>query len=123
MIRDDHPMLFALDNAGLTVVQGCFGGTEVAYEEDSSYVTDPSCEGKVGRVPHTVNHNWAHDFQEIIGALLETVLDLESLREYGVSDWRSLPMLEFDKHDESWRMPEGLPRIPLTFSIVARKPR
>ncbi|MFR3272425.1 MAG: class I SAM-dependent methyltransferase [Slackia sp.] len=122
-IRDDHPMLFALDNSGLSVVQDCFGGTEVVYEEDSSYVTDPSCEGNGGKLTHTVNHNWAHDFQEIIGALLQAGLVLESLHEHDVADWRSLPMLEFDEDDEGWRMPDGLPRIPLTFSIIARKPR
>lgn len=122
-IRDDHPMLFALDNSGLSVVQDCFGGTEVVYEEDSSYVTDPSCEGSGGKLTHTVNHNWAHDFQEIIGALLQAGLVLESLHEHDVADWRSLPMLEFDEDDEGWRMPDGLPRIPLTFSIIARKPR
>ncbi|MDO4437202.1 MAG: class I SAM-dependent methyltransferase [Coriobacteriaceae bacterium] len=123
MIRDDHPMLFALENSGLTVTQSCFGGTACSYEESTTYVSAPNGEGKGGELHHTRNHNWAHDFQEIVGALLGAGLVVESLREYDSSDWRALPMLEYFEDDESWRMPESLPQIPLTFSLVVRKPK
>lgn len=92
-----------------------------SYDEDTSYTTDPSNEAKAGAIEHTRNHNWSHDFQEIAGSLLGAGLTLEALGEHEVADWRSLPFLKFSPQDGGWYMPEGLPRIPLTFSVVARK--
>ena len=70
---------------------------------------------------HQRNHNWAHDFQEIISALREAGLVIESLGEHRETDWQALPMLTFDRDKEGWVLPAGYPQIPLTFSIVARK--
>lgn len=37
MIRDDHPLLFALDNEGLMLKSDYFSGTESTYEAKISY--------------------------------------------------------------------------------------
>ena len=116
MIRDDHPVLFALDNSGTRIVQDYFHGTESTYESDASYTAMSE-----GRINHRVNHNWAHDFQEIFRSLHGTGLSIEDLAEYDVSEWKALPMLIHDERRQAWVMPEGYPRIPLTFSLVARK--
>ncbi|MFT8705491.1 class I SAM-dependent methyltransferase [Bifidobacterium aquikefiricola] len=116
MIRDDHPLLFALDNSGLNVVQDYFSGTESSYDSNSSYT-----EGSAGKIEHTRNHNWAHDFHEITESLIHAGLTIENIGEYEVADWQSLPMLTADENDGGWRMPDQYPRIPLTFSIVAKK--
>ncbi len=118
MIRDDHPFLFTLNNDGLAITQNYFSGTEISYDSDASYTA-----GSKGKIQHTHNHNWAHDFQEITSVLLKAGLTIESLGEYQTSDWKALSMLTFDPKEEFWRMPEGLPKIPLTFSLIARKPR
>lgn len=118
MIRDDHPLLFALDNAGLDVVQNYFSGTESTYDSASSYT-----EGSEGKITHTRNHNWAHDFHDITHALIQSGLSIESLGEHDIAEWKSLPMLIPDEKEGGWRMPEGYPSIPLTFSIVARSHR
>ncbi|KFI82503.1 class I SAM-dependent methyltransferase [Bifidobacterium psychraerophilum] len=116
MIRDTHPLLFALDNAGLNIIQDYFSGTEVSYESDSSYT-----EGSEGTIAHSHNHNWAHDFEDVTGNLLNAGLEIAAIGEHDVTDWRALPMLEFSEDDEGWHMPKGMPNIPLNFSIVARK--
>jgi SAM-dependent methyltransferase len=117
MIRDTHPMLFALDNDGLTVVQDYFSGTETSYDSDSSYTA-----GSEGGIAHTRNHNWAHDFQEITSCLLAAGLSIESLGEHQDIDWKALPMLVHGPESkDSWRMPAGMPSVPLSFSMVARK--
>lgn len=121
-IRDDHPLLFALDYAGLHVVQDAVGGSRISYDADTSYATDPENLPVEGTLAHTRNHNWAHDFQEVVGALLEAGLVVEAVGEHEVADWQSLPVLRFDPADEGWRMPAASPRIPLTFSVVARRP-
>ncbi len=121
MIRDDHPLLAALGFGGTEVVSDYKSGSLSSYDMDVTYVTDPENECSGQRLAHTKNHNWSHDFQEIVEALTSTGLSIEALREDEVAEWQSLPMLEFHSEDVSWRMPAGLPRIPLMFSIVARK--
>ncbi|WEV52389.1 class I SAM-dependent methyltransferase [Bifidobacterium sp. ESL0704] len=138
IIRDSHPLMFALGNEGLNVINGYFSGTEDSYDTADTYAMAPEAEnsgsdadtanGSVGstsrqapKITHIHNHNWAHDFDEMTRVLIDAGLRIERIGEYDVSDWQSLPMLEYDEQDESWHMPEGYPRIPLTFSIVARK--
>ncbi|WP_198184052.1 class I SAM-dependent methyltransferase [Bifidobacterium choladohabitans] len=123
MIRDNHPLLFALNNEGMSIVQDYFGGTETTYETDQSYTsaTDSLEDGAKPQITHTTNHNWAHDFQEISGALLDAGLTIEAIGEHNVDDWQSLPMLEYSPDLQGWIMPHNQPQIPLTFSMVARK--
>ena len=59
MIRNNHPLLFALNDEGLSTVQDYFGGTETTYETDQSY-TSATGSLEVGtkpRITHTTNHN------------------------------------------------------------------
>ena len=65
-----------------------------------------------------VSHSWRHPFEEIVGALIEAGLTITSLREYDYLFWRWFPWMI--KDDEGrYRLPEGLPRIPLMFSLTA----
>ena len=123
MIRDNHPLLFALNNEGMSIVQDYFGGTETTYETDQSYTsaTDSLEDGTKPQITHTTNHNWAHDFQEISSALLDAGLTIEAIGEHNVDDWQSLPMLEYSPELQGWIMPHNQPQIPLTFSMVVRK--
>ena len=121
MIRDDHPLLSALGFSGTDIVSDYKSGSISSYDMDVTYVTDPNNESSEQQLAHTKNHNWSHDFQEIIEALTSAGLSIEALREDEVAEWQSLPILEFHSEDESWRMPATLARIPLMFSIVARK--
>jgi AcrR family transcriptional regulator len=117
LLRDDHPLLDALGYESLTVTEDYLSGTgSIDYESNESYV-----EGSAGRIAHTANHNWRHDFQEIVGSLLTAGLSVEALRESPYAEWRALPFLVETKR--GWTMPEGMPKIPLSFAIIARKPR
>lgn len=53
MIRDNHPLLFALNNEGMSIVQDYFGGTETTYETDQSYTsaTDSLEDGTKPQLP------------------------------------------------------------------------
>ncbi|MDF7663804.1 methyltransferase domain-containing protein [Bifidobacterium sp. ESL0763] len=139
MIRDNHPLLFVLADDGLGIGNGYFPGTEDSYDTGSTYtmapqmgsadstdietdsIRDESVASRQPKITHVHNHNWAHDFDEMTRVLIDAGLRIERIGEYDVADWQALPMLEYDERDECWRMPEGYPRIPLTFSIVARK--
>ena len=59
MIRTNHPLLFGLNDEGLSTVQDYCGGTETTYETDQSY-TSATGSLEVGtkpRITHTTNHN------------------------------------------------------------------
>lgn len=71
------------------------------------------------------NPHQAHEFHwgtaEIITALLEAGLVLEHFREYEYATCRIYDeMVELP--GRKWGLPEGVPRFPLMYSIVARKP-
>lgn len=117
LLRDDHPLLDALGYESLTITEDYLSGTgSIDYESDESYV-----EGSAGKIAHTANHNWRHDFQEIVGSLLAAGLSIEAFRESPHAEWKALPFLV--ETEQGWTMPEGMPKIPLNFAIVARKPQ
>ncbi|MCT6847698.1 MAG: class I SAM-dependent methyltransferase, partial [Lactobacillus helsingborgensis] len=93
-----------------------FSGTENTYESDASYTPNST-----GKIKHQTNHNWAHDFAEIINTLINAGLTIKNVGEHQVSDWQSLPSLIYDKDQEGWIQPTNLPQVPLTFSVVAQK--
>lgn len=115
LLRDDHPLLDALGYESLTITEDYLSGTgSIDYESDESYV-----EGSAGKIAHTANHNWRHDFQEIVDSLLAARLSIEAFRESPHAEWKALPFLV--ETEQGWTMPKGMPKIPLSFAIVARK--
>lgn len=78
MIRDNHPLLFTLNNQGMSIVQDYSGETETTYETDQSYTSATGSleDGAKPRITYTINHNWAHDLQETSSTLLEAGLTM-----------------------------------------------
>ena len=118
-IVEGHPSLWVWDeelpDPPLVVRYDYFGdGNPIVFPEKGSYaVPDADFEGE--------SHSWQHTFEAIFGALLGAGLVIERLREYPRISWKQLPYLEQD--DEGmWRLPEGMPEIPLLFALRARKP-
>ena len=66
-------------------------------------------------------HGWNHGLGEIVTALIDAGLRIESLREYPFVDWP----LDFliGRDDGTWRLPPAVEgELPLFFSILASKP-
>lgn len=116
MIRDDHPILGALGYEPWEVTGDYLsaGGTGI-YEDSATYTGDDAD----GRITHTVNHEWRHDLAEVTDALIEAGLVIEGLGEHSVIDWPAFDTL--DPVETGWTLPEGAPRVPLTFSVVAHR--
>ncbi|MGH8907089.1 MAG: class I SAM-dependent methyltransferase [Egibacteraceae bacterium] len=68
-----------------------------------------------------VEHTWSHSLGEIVTAVIEAGLRLEFLHEFPFVFFRMLSFLERGG-DGWWRLPDGLPSVPLSFSIRAAKP-
>jgi SAM-dependent methyltransferase len=69
---------------------------------------------------HT-EHGWNHGLGEIVTALVDAGLRIDSLREYPFVDWPVEFLVEAP--DGTYRLPAGTPgELPLFFSILATKP-
>lgn len=115
-IRDDHPILGAMDFEPWQVSGDYLSGGGANVYDDAATYTD----GPTDSITQTVNHEWRHDLAEVTGALLEAGLVVEALGEHPFMDWPAFPGLV--ECPQGWRLPEGAPRIPLNFSVVARRP-
>lgn len=113
MIRDDHPILDAMDFEPWSITADYLsGGGQNDYQSDQSYTGDA--------MPSHANHEWHHDLHEVVSVLLDAGLRIEALGEHPYMDWKPFdPMVRTER---GWRLPDGSPRIPLTFSVVARRP-
>ena len=64
---------------------------------------------------------WDHGLGEIVTALIDAGLRIESLREYPFVDWKLAFLVEDE--DKAWRLPPSVKgELPLFFSILASKP-
>ena len=72
-------------------------------------------------IEHIRSYEWKHGIGEIVNALLAHGLQLDSLVEHDWTVWPRFPWLvSHDKHH--WTSPPGMPRVPLTFTLLAHKP-
>lgn len=85
------------------------------------------CSGSTGSyaVPHssveTVSYEWPHTVAEVLQALIEAGLRLETIREFPFTTYRALPWLEKGA-DGHWRWPGEQAVLPLMYSVKARRP-
>ncbi len=119
-IREFHPMVWSLDDErddGLLVVKYPYFETPEpdVFEDDSTYVeTDVDFK-------HTTIHVWNHGFGEIIGGLLEAGMELTALDEHRSAPSETLRgILVRDDRDE-WHLPDRPERLPMTYTLQARK--
>ena len=90
----------------------------MTWDDAGSYVEMP--EGAEA-ISHGVNHQWNHALSEIITALLEAGLVLDSFEETTASAWCPWPELMVCDGD-TWRLREDPDRLPLQFVITAHRP-
>ncbi|MCT9011637.1 class I SAM-dependent methyltransferase [Streptomyces rhizosphaerihabitans] len=118
-VFESHPAAWMLDNhldkPELRLRYSYFGEPEPLAFEYRSPTAVP------GREMPGVEYAWGHSLGEIVSALASAGLTIEFLHEWPFVAWRMLPcMVEHD--DNWWRLPDGLPSMPLSFSLRAFKP-
>jgi SAM-dependent methyltransferase len=116
-IREAHPALWSLederDDAQLVIGRPYF---EVA--EPMRWDAAPIWEKDAPEV--TTHYEWNHGLGEIVGALIEAGLTIESLVEHRTCLWQALPFM-VEGEDGWWRLPDRPEHLPLMYSIRARK--
>ncbi len=116
-LHDGHPLADALAEE-----EAVFAGSY--FEEAAPEVCDADVtytDGD-GRVAHGRTYQWNHSIGEIVTALIRHGLQLEWLAEHDWTTWRRFAWLVPAAPGE-WTCPAGTPRMPLSFSLLARRPR
>jgi len=115
-IHDGHPLVDALADNQLVIENDYF-------EETSPYLDDSDATYTDAAVP-LINrrcYSWNHGIGETVTALIKGGLCLEFLIEHDWTSWRRFPFLiEVSRH--RWTTPAGMPRIPMSFSLLACRP-
>ncbi len=117
-IRDVHPVLWATESPvprELRLV-GSYFESATPFSEDA-----PDTYAGEGRVAHGRSYEWNHGLGEIVQALLDEGLVLERLLEHRFAPWPAFEWLERDE-DGAYRLPGDMrDRLPLSFSLRARR--
>lgn len=118
-IREGHPMLWAMDES---VDDDLVAG--YPYFEVPAPVTDEH-DGTYLPVDTTfraeVSHSWNHGLGETVMALLDTGMTLDLLVEHDSCPWEALPGKMREDADGEWRLLEHPERLPLTYTLRARR--
>jgi SAM-dependent methyltransferase len=114
-VHDVHPLSDAFSDDELVIENSYFEEPE-PYVDDSGFTyTDGTYSLSMGR-----NYSWAHSLGEIVTALIGHGLTLERLEEHDWTSFARFPWLVRDS-DQHFSIPAGRPRVPLSFSLLARR--
>jgi len=116
-IRDAHPMLYSMDDAGELLVRYRYfaDGTAEVWDDTASYTGDA-----VLRATRT--YSYPHALSEIVNAVVGADLRVTRLEEGQHLPWRYGPrMVAIDAERFAWPEPER-DKVPCTFTLIATKP-
>jgi SAM-dependent methyltransferase len=117
-VRDGHPMMYTLfdgiDDDVLRVTMPYFEGQELHWFNDKTYTDGPA-------VAHPGQYEWNHALSEIVQSVINAGLTLTALREHRECEWKGLAHL-VEGPDGKFRLAEGTDRLPLMFTLEAKRP-
>lgn len=118
-IVDTHPFADVFDErpdvGSFEVEYDYFGGEAIEWPVEGSYAD------RSARVKQRACYVWQHTLGDVVDALLRAGLTLEFLHEFRHCVFQKFPFMTRDEQG-LWRLPAEYDRIPLLFSIRARKP-
>lgn len=113
-LNEFHPVTDMLDEDGRSVVHDYFEPAGQVEDIPHSYTGDQPL------AQHIRTVQWSHPLGEVVTSLLEAGLRIELLRERDFTMFSRYPDMERD--GVFFRFPAGRPRVPLMYSLRARKP-
>ncbi|HUB76627.1 MAG TPA: class I SAM-dependent methyltransferase [Solirubrobacteraceae bacterium] len=117
-IREGHPMLWTLDHRGsdgvLAVEHPYFERAEPSADEfPGTYVrTDATFE-------QNLSYDWNHGLGEIIGALLDSGMQITELTEHDSVPWEAFPGGMERTEGGEWRLSDRPWRVPHSYTLQA----
>jgi len=105
-----------------------FGDDDLTVEHDYFHTEEPQVWDEPGtyadleaETENNVTYEWNHTLSDVVTALIDAGLVLRFLHEHDYTLFPRWPILEKTGLD-TYRLPEGTPRIPLMYSLKAGKP-
>jgi SAM-dependent methyltransferase len=120
-INELHPVANAFEDEGVAPGELRLAYPYWEHAEPLTFAVQGSYADPTARVAAPVEHTWDHGLGEIVTALIDAGLRIESLREFPFAAWK----LDFlvEGPDGRFRLPDGTPgELPLFFSLRATKP-
>lgn len=114
-LSEGHPITWAVADDEPRLVGDYFQEGPARFDEPGTYA-DPDA-----ATTHNVTNEWQHTLGDVVTALTSRGLVLEFLHEHPFAVWRRYRWLEH-RGDGTYGPPPGGPRIPLLFSLRARRP-
>jgi len=115
---DAHPALYVLEEAAGKLVVTYDHRTPVerplTFVEPTTYTGDPTI------MTNRQTREWRHPLSAIIGGLIDAGMTITMFREHEILPWRALPSM-VPASEGMWRLADGYPTVPLSFSLRARK--
>lgn len=117
-VRDGHPVLYMLDyerdDGDLVMTHPYFSsGGPQRSDAGLTYMVEESG-------TQMTTYEWEHPLSEIVQALVSAGLELLSFQEHADIPWRALPGMVAG--ELGYTLPTRSERVPLSFSITARRP-
>lgn len=118
-LRDGHAMQDAIDyqrTDGQVVCVGDYFGDAAPYTSQHAYTYT----GDDIELTSRLNFQWTHPLSKIVQTLIDLGMRIDALDEMDWVESQNFPwMVKCD--DGRWRFPDGYPRLPLSFSVLATK--
>lgn len=118
-IHEIHPMTMCLlerDDGTIALAEDyydsppAFETTGTYYDGGSDFAAEPATE-----------HGTVHTLGQVVTAIAGAGLRIEWLHEHPFTTFRQHPSMVWDDERRLWGWPRGAPRIPVTFSLRARR--
>ncbi len=117
---DGHPTFSVLEEVGGHYVPSYDFQTPadrpLRFEHELTYTGDPTV------MSNRATRQWIHSLSAVLGGLIDAGLTITMFHEHEELPWRGLASL-VPASDRMWRLPDGMPRIPLSYSLRAKKAR
>jgi hypothetical protein len=115
---DAHPAFSVWEDCnGILVLTFDF---QTAADRPLQFVNETTYSGDPTILSHQSTREWIHSLSAVLGGLIDAGLTITMFREHDVLPWQGLAIL-VPSSDGLWRLPDGYPRIPLSYSLRAKK--
>jgi len=84
------------------------------FNDGQTYTGDPR------PLAAKMNFEWIHPVSDILMALIDSGMRIERIAEHEALPWQMFPMM-VEGEDRMWRLPAGMPSLPLSLSLDAVK--
>ncbi len=114
-LHDGHPLAWALAEDDLRVEHSFFEEAEPHVDDSDVTYTDGD-----RRLTNARSYEWNHSLGEIVTAVIDHGLRVDTLVEHDWTVWPRFPWL-IETPDHRWGPPSDRPRVPLTFTLSATR--